>query len=143
MTIYYNYLSVTAMGNLIAGLPTRSGDAGNVFAIVDPDPDTGSSNEGNAITAAQASQAIAKNWIFYHYNWSNDAWESIADIASLRGDVDGDGEVSISDVSKLTDYLLTGNASGVNLSGADADQDGEVAIADVSAIIDYLLAGNW
>ena len=61
----------------------------------------------------------------------------------LRGDADGDGEVSISDVSKLTDYLLTGNASGVNLTGADADQDGEVAIADVSAIIDYLLSGNW
>jgi surface protein len=63
--------------------------------------------------------------------------------AGLRGDADGDGEVSISDVSKLTDYLLTGNASGVNLAGADADQDGEVAIADVSAIIDYLLSGNW
>jgi hypothetical protein len=63
--------------------------------------------------------------------------------AALRGDADGDGEVSISDVSKLTDYLLTGNASGVNLAGADADQDGEVAIADVSAIIDYLLSGNW
>ena len=63
--------------------------------------------------------------------------------ASLRGDVDGDGEVAISDVSKLTDYLLTGDASGVNLTGADADQDGEVAIADVSAIIDYLLSGSW
>ena len=63
--------------------------------------------------------------------------------AALRGDADGDGEVSISDVSKLTDYLLTGNASGVNLAGADADQDGEVAIADVSAIIDDLLSGNW
>ncbi len=66
-----------------------------------------------------------------------------AKYTSLRGDADGDGEVSISDVSKLTDYLLTGNASGVNLTGADADQDGEVAIADVSAIIDYLLSGNW
>ena len=63
--------------------------------------------------------------------------------AFTRGDVDGDGDVSISDVSKLTDYLLTGNASGVNLWGADADQDGEVAIADVSAIIDYLLNGTW
>ena len=61
----------------------------------------------------------------------------------MRGDVDGDGEVSISDVSMLIDYLLTGNASGVDLTGADADQDGEVAIADVSAIIDYLLSGNW
>ena len=63
--------------------------------------------------------------------------------AFTRGDVDGDSDVSISDVSKLTDYLLMGNASGVNLWGADAEQDGEVAIADVSAIIDYLLNGTW
>ena len=142
MTIYYNYLTVTAMGNLIAGLPTRSGDAGNVFAIVDPDPNTGSSNEGNAITAAQASQAIAKNWIFYHYNWSNEAWESIADIASQRGDVNGDGSVNISDVTTLIDYLLNGDASAINLVNADVTGEGQVTIADVTALIDMLLNGT-
>ena len=61
----------------------------------------------------------------------------------LRGDVDGDGEVAIADVSALIDYLLTGNAEGIVLANADCDEDGEIAIADVSALIDYLLAGNW
>lgn len=62
---------------------------------------------------------------------------------SIRGDVDGDGDVAIADVSVLIDYLLSGNASGISLTAADADRDGDVAISDVSALIDYLLSGTW
>ena len=60
-----------------------------------------------------------------------------------RGDVDVDGSVTISDVTALIDYLLSGNASGINLSNADCDQDGNVNISDVTALIDYLLSGSW
>ena len=63
--------------------------------------------------------------------------------ASLRGDVNGDGSVNISDVTALIDYLLSGNASGINLSGADCNQDSSVNISDVTALIDYLLSGRW
>ena len=61
----------------------------------------------------------------------------------VRGDVDGDGNVSIADVTTLIDYLLSGDASAVNLAAADADLDGGVSIADVTALIDYLLSGEW
>lgn len=57
----------------------------------------------------------------------------------LSGDVDGDGEVSISDVSALIDYLLTDNPGGISLENADVDGDGEVDIADVAHLIDILL----
>ena len=60
-----------------------------------------------------------------------------------RGDVNGDGSVNISDVTTLIDYLLSGNASGVNLSAADCNQDSSVNISDVTTLIDYLLSGNW
>ena len=63
--------------------------------------------------------------------------------ASLRGDVNGDGGVNISDVTTLIDYLLSGNASGVNLTAADCNQDGSVNISDVTTLIDYLLSGSW
>lgn len=59
----------------------------------------------------------------------------------LPGDVNGDGEVNIKDVSALIDYLLTGDTEGVNLANADMSQDHEVSIKDVSALIDFLL-GN-
>ncbi len=63
--------------------------------------------------------------------------------AGLRGDVNGDGSVNISDVTALIDYLLTGNASGISLSGADCNQDGSINISDVAALIDRLLIGSW
>ena len=62
---------------------------------------------------------------------------------ALRGDVDGDGNVGIADVTTLIDYLLSGNATGVNLTAADVDDSGTVNIADVTALIDYLLTGHW
>ena len=61
----------------------------------------------------------------------------------MRGDVDADGNVNISDVTALIDYLLSGNASGIVLANADCDQDGNVNISDVTTLIDYLLAGHW
>ena len=65
-----------------------------------------------------------------------------ANSASIPGDADGDGDVNISDVTALIDYLLTGNTSGIDLDGADVNQDGKVNISDVTDLIDYLLKGN-
>ena len=60
--------------------------------------------------------------------------------AGVRGDVDGDGDVAIADVTALIDLLL----SGAELPAtADANLDNEVSVSDVTAIIDYLLSGNW
>ena len=62
---------------------------------------------------------------------------------TLRGDVNGDSEVTISDVTSLIDYLLSGDASAINTDAADCNQDNGVSIADVTALIDYLLSGSW
>lgn len=58
----------------------------------------------------------------------------------IRGDVDGDNEVGISDVTALIDILLSGAETP---AVTDVDQDGETGIADVTALIDYLLSGVW
>ena len=59
---------------------------------------------------------------------------------ALRGDVDGDGTVSIADVTRLIDILLSGTEAPAS---ADCDLDGIVNIADATALIDYLLTGSW
>ena len=53
----------------------------------------------------------------------------------VTGDVNGDGEVSISDVNALIDMILSGNIDMVG----DVDKDGEVGISDVNAVIDIIL----
>ena len=63
--------------------------------------------------------------------------------AALRGDVNGDSIVNISDVTTLISYLLSGNASGINLGGVDCNSDGNINISDVTTLISYLLTGNW
>lgn len=56
----------------------------------------------------------------------------------LVGDVNGDGEVSIGDVTALISYLLDSNT--VILGNSDVNSDGETTIADVTALIEILLS---
>ena len=64
-------------------------------------------------------------------------------VSNLRGDVNNDGTVSISDVTAMIDGLLTGNWDGKNYDNADCNLNGEVNISDVTALIDFLLSGTW
>ncbi len=61
----------------------------------------------------------------------------------VRGDVNGDGQVRINDVTALIDYLLSGDDSNIIVGAADCNEDNQVRINDVTALIDFLLSGNW
>ncbi len=69
---------------------------------------------------------------------------TVADITSqysfLKGDVNGDGEVNISDVAALIDILLGGNVDADTRKRADVNDNGEINISDVTTLIDILLA---
>lgn len=60
-------------------------------------------------------------------------------IGAGPGDVDGDGNIAIKDVTGLIDTLLSG---GELPAYCDVDGDGTVTIKDVTALIDMLLGGN-
>ena len=58
---------------------------------------------------------------------------------SIRGDVNGDGEINIADVNALI-YIILGNISDNDFaSRADVNGDSEVNIADVNTLIDIIL----
>ena len=63
--------------------------------------------------------------------------------SNLRGDVNGNYEVDISDVTALIGYVLTGNGSSLVLANADCTLNGEIDISDVTCLIDYVLRGAW
>ena len=58
------------------------------------------------------------------------------------GDVNRDGNVTISDVTALIDYLLGGDDSSIDVQAADVNGSTDVTISDVTALIDLLLSGN-
>ena len=60
-------------------------------------------------------------------------------VNSSRGDVDGNGVVSIDDLTVLIDYLLTGNIELINVGNSDIDLNGQVNIEDLTELIDMLL----
>ncbi|MBE6317000.1 MAG: hypothetical protein E7078_10245 [Bacteroidales bacterium] len=130
---YRNQITAAGMTTLVNSLPTRSTSNTGVLYV------QYNTNEGNVFNASHLSTAQAKKWYPKKYNGSS--WVDIT--FSTRGDVNGDGSVNISDVTALIDYLLSGNASGINLSAADCDQSGSINISDVTALIDYLLSGSW
>ena len=57
--------------------------------------------------------------------------------STLKGDVNGDGEVNIADINAVIDMILSGRFD----SKGDVNGDGEVNIADINAVIDIILGG--
>ena len=53
----------------------------------------------------------------------------------IKGDVNGDGEVNISDVNAVIDAILSSSSN----EAADVNKDGEVNISDINAVIDVIL----
>ena len=53
----------------------------------------------------------------------------------IAGDVNGDGEVGVSDINSVIDVILGGPA----LPSADVNGDGEVGVSDVNALIGIIL----
>ncbi|MBQ9467858.1 MAG: alpha-N-acetylglucosaminidase C-terminal domain-containing protein [Clostridia bacterium] len=64
--------------------------------------------------------------------------EPIPAIERTHGDVDGDGELSINDVTALLDLLASSRPDAPVVPYTDIDGDGELSINDVTALLDIL-----
>lgn len=71
------------------------------------------------------------------FTFSSQAENNRAFNRTMTGDVNGDNEVNIADVSALIDLLVAGETS----PAGDINGDGDITIADVNALIDMLLIG--
>ena len=101
------------------------------------------SGYGNAVITYQKDNKAAGTYYIRINRYSGSGGYTITyngPVSDIPGDVDGDGEVNIGDISDITDYLLNGDPMNP-LPNGDADGDGQITIADITAIIDKLL-GN-
>lgn len=80
---------------------------------------------------------------------SKGAWGMLSTTANSttfvnsRGDVNDDGEVTITDAIELINYVLNDDATGINLANADCNLDGSVNISDAITLISYVLNSKW
>ena len=63
---------------------------------------------------------------------------------SHLGDVNGDGTISVSDVSMLVRYILGEDEEIENfkIENADINGDGNISVSDVMALVDIILNGE-
>ena len=70
-------------------------------------------------------------------------WKRFTNIEGItimgNGDANGDGEVSVLDVTTLIDALLGSSIDKFNAINADVNGDGSISVADVTTLIDKLL----
>jgi len=65
---------------------------------------------------------------------------SLAGYATLKGDVNGDGAVNVSDITALYNYILNGEQSFMSTS--DVNADGAINSSDVTAVYNMILNGT-
>ena len=136
----YNRVKAPKMGQFVADLPTWPEDnMGELYVICNDDEEY---TEGNVITVAQVNQAHDKGWNVYHENADGSAWEPYAGSSFILGDVNGDGNVNIADVTTLISMVLRGNSSVNDCPAGDVNGDGNLNIADVTALISMVLRGT-
>ena len=91
------------------------------------------------ITNAEGTSTLALAEVQDMY-FSNDAGTTPS---VLKGDVNNDSKVDISDATALINYLLLGDDNGINLDAANVNGDAVVDISDATTLINYLLYGTW
>lgn len=60
----------------------------------------------------------------------------------VAGDANGDGRISVADLTAIASHLLGNIPAGFVESAADANGDGRVSVADLTAIADILINGT-
>ena len=60
----------------------------------------------------------------------------------ILGDVNGDGSVSITDITTLVDAILIGIPQNTDTSIYDINGDGDITISDVTVLVEMILNGN-
>ena len=61
---------------------------------------------------------------------------------SAKGDVNGDKEINVTDVTELVNYILGQPSSNFILKNADVTEEGAVNVTDVTSLVNIILNGN-
>ena len=74
--------------------------------------------------------------------YDSDVATFIYRVKHLKGDVNGDGVVNISDINQLIDYILRDRINSETLERGDVNGDGTINISDINVVIQIILGSG-
>jgi hypothetical protein len=97
-------------------------------------------NKVNSGINYQGTTITVDNVILSTSEGENQSSASVATMAvNKKGDVNGDGLITVADVTAVVDVLLERQMPNISVSNADINGDGEVTIVDVVEAIHLVL----
>ena len=90
---------------------------------------------GDYSTAVQA----IKTYLNQRFVYLDTKFRELAASSTRKGDINGDGEVNVADVTTLVDYILGKNPTSCNESACDINGDNEINVSDVTSLVDIIL----
>ena len=85
-----------------------------------------------------AVQAI-KTYLNQRFEYLDTKFKELAASSTSKGDINGDGEVNVADVTTLVDYILGKNPTNCDESACDINGDNEINVSDVTSLVDIIL----
>lgn len=61
---------------------------------------------------------------------------------SIPGDANGDGDIDVTDIVTIANYILGRPSDTMDLAGADANGDGEIDVTDIVTVANIILHGG-
>ncbi len=129
--------------DLLALLTTKIDALATEIAQTQADNYASTANGGAGWTLegeySAAVQAI-KTYLNQRFVYLDTKFKELAASSTRKGDINGDGEVNVADVTTLVDYILGKNPMNCNESACDINGDKEINVSDVTSLVDIILS---
>ena len=142
LKVYGNQITGQALDALIASLRIDADTTSVIEVFCDP---TYTPEEVMTCTRRQAKAARTRGWVAKYWQYSTYPYPLLEVPMYIRGDVDGDGEVTADDVPVLANYLVGKPTDGVlyDEETADVDETGTPSLSDLTRLNNYMLYGEF
>lgn len=80
-----------------------------------------------------------KTYLNQRFVYLDTKFKELAASSTRKGDINGDREVNVADVTTLVDYILGKNPTNCNEGACDINGDNEINVSDVTSLVDIIL----
>ena len=128
--------------DLLALLTTKIDALATEIAQTQADNYASTANGGAGWTLEgeySAAVKAIKDYLTQRFEYLDTKFKELAASSTRKGDINGDGEVNVADVTTLVDYILGKNPTNCDESACDINGDNEINVSDVTSLVDIIL----